>query len=60
MSLSAFRVFKFPLASTDLKHVVGGAAVLLAHGVAGLLGEVEGLPANAPRGDDASAALEGK
>ena len=57
MLLSAFRVFKFPLASTDLKHVVGGAAVLLAHGVAGLLGEVEGLPANAPRGDDASAAL---
>ena len=43
--------------STDLEHVVGGSAVLLAHGITSLFREVERLATNAPRGDDASAAL---
>ena len=42
----------------NLEHVVIGAAVILAHGVTGLLGEEEGFAAQTPGGHDALAFLE--
>ena len=50
--IEKLRIFSY------LKHVVGGSAMRLPHGVACLIGEVERLPADSPGGNDPPTSLD--